>query len=536
MLVLGVAFFLYGRGGNKSALLRLAKVERGPLVSTISSTGTLSAVVTVQVGSQVSGQIKALLADYNSEVKEGQVIARIDPETFETRVRQAEAELAVSRSNVAIQRASVQRAKTELENARAAHAAGTAQVVKAKAALADTQRTFERREALIRKNAISVSQMDEATAARDQASAQLNAAEAQERAEASLIESRAAALQMAEAQVNHALEQVRQRQASLDQTRVDLEHTIIRSPVDGVVIERSVDVGQTVAASLQAPKLFTIAQDLRKMQVETNVDEADIGRVRVGQNATFTVDAFPGREFTGQVQQIRKAPQTIQNVVTYTVIVSAENPELALLPGMTANVRIMVDERPSVLKVPNPALRFRPDGDAGAGAAGASSAPAPPGGQGQAGKSSPEDLVKRMAGALNLSQDQQTQLKEIFSAARERVVALRQQGGSPEDVRAETQKVREQSRSSALALLTREQAERYKALLSAREGGAAGRGRVYVLGPDNKPRPVDVVTGITDGAFTEIIRGGLAAGDLVILGKGQAPARRSPSGFGRFGL
>jgi HlyD family secretion protein len=306
--------------------------------------------------------------------------------------------------------------------------------------------------------------------------------------------------------------------------------------VDGVVIERSVDMGQTVAASLQAPRLFTIAQDLRKMQVETNVDEADIGRVQVGQNTAFTVDAFPGREFTGQVQQIRKAPQTIQNVVTYTVIVSAENPDLALLPGMTANVRILVDERPSVLKVPNAALRFRPDGDPGAGTGGSSSTPPPTGGQGQSGRSSPEELARRLTEALKLSQDQQAQLKEIFSVARERVITLRQKGASPEDVRAETQKVREQSRSSVLAILTREQADRYRALVAAREGGAASRGRVYVMGPDNKPRPVDLVTGITDGAFTEIIRGALEAGDQVILGKGETPARRLSGGFGRFGL
>ncbi|RJR38713.1 MAG: HlyD family secretion protein [Desulfobacteraceae bacterium] len=528
--VLGVILYLSVSSRTKPSQFRLARVERGPIVSTVSSTGTLSAVITVQVGSQVSGQIKALFVDFNSEVKEGQLIARIDSEPFETRVRQAEAELAVSKSNVAIQRASVERARTDLENARASCAAAKAQVEKAKAVLSEAKRNFDRREALIRQNAISKSQMDEATALHDQAIAQLDSAQAQERADASLIDSKAAALRMAQAQVEYAIDQVRQREAARDQASIDLDHTFIRSPVDGVVIERSVDLGQTVAASLQAPKLFTIAQDLREMQVQTNVDEADIGSVQPGQRSTFTVDAFSGREFKGQVEQIRKAPQTIQNVVTYTVIVSAENRDLKLLPGMTANVRILVNERPSALRVLNAALRYRPEGDAGT-----ESIPSPPpspseGEPGSGGRASPEELTKRLSEELKLSEDQQARVKEIFSGIRDRIAVFRREGASLEDLRAEIRKSREQVRPLVLAVLTPEQAERYRALVAAREGGAAAKGRVYVMQADGKPRVVELVTGITDGSFTEVIRGSLEVGDQVITGRADTPNKRTGSG------
>ena len=342
-----VAAMVYYSGDDESeqSEFSFAKVDRGSIVRLVSSTGTLNALVTVQVGSQVSGQIKELLADFNSEVQQDQVIARIDPVNFEARVRQFEAELAVSRANVAIQSSAVERARAELQNARSAAAAASAQTEKARVALSDARRNRDRKEALRKKSIISESQFDEAVAAYDQAVAQVRAAEAEEKAKYSLIRSREAALKMAKAQVEHAQAQVKQKEAALHQSKVDLEHTVIRSPVDGVVIGRSVDIGQTVAASLQAPTLFTIAQDLREMQVDTSVDEADIGCIQVGQGTTFTVDAFPGREFKGQIIQIRKQPKTVQNVVTYTVVVSVDNSGLLLLPGMTANVQIAVDER-----------------------------------------------------------------------------------------------------------------------------------------------------------------------------------------------
>jgi HlyD family secretion protein len=345
ILIAAILAYTYANRNGNRPTYRLARLEQGPIISTVSSTGTLTPVTTVQVGSQVSGQIKELSADFNSEVHEGQVIARIDPENFEARVRQADAELAVARANVAIQRADVERTRAELENAYAALAAAKAQTEKARVVLVHAKRDLDRKRALHQQAIISKSQIDDAVAAHDQEHAQFSAAEAQEQAQTSIVLSRKAQLKMSQAQVEHALAQVKQREAALHNSKIDLEHTVIRSPLDGVVIQRNVDIGQTVAASLQAPTLFTIAQDLRNMQVDTNVDEADIGRIQVGQRVTFTVDAFPGREFIGQVEQIRKASQTIQNVVTYTVVVSAENQDQHLLPGMTANVKLVIDER-----------------------------------------------------------------------------------------------------------------------------------------------------------------------------------------------
>jgi len=320
LLVLGSGFVAWKWLGPvaDAAPYKLAKVERGALTAAVSATGTLNPVVSVQVGSQVSGQIKEILVDFNSTVTQGQLIARIDPETFQHRVRQAEADLDAARSAVNVQRA---------------------QQLQAKVNLMEAERDFERKKTLVEKNFIS-------SAERDKAQTTLDAARAQ--------------AQVAEAQAKNSEALVRQREAQLAQAKVDLDRTAIRSPVDGIVVKRSVDTGQTVAASLQAPELFIIAKNLTDMQVETSIDEADVGRVRLGQKATFTVDAFPGRSFEGEVMQVRKAAQVVSNVVTYTVIVSAANPNLNLLPGMTANVRIVTAQKDSVLKVPNAALRFKP--------------------------------------------------------------------------------------------------------------------------------------------------------------------------------
>lgn len=521
--------YLYVGSDGKTPTFRLARVESGPIVSTVSSTGTLSAVITVQVGSQVSGQIKELSANFNSDVREGQIIARIDPENFEARVRQADAELAVARANVAIQRAAVERARAELENVRAALAAAKAQTEKAGVAVANTKRDLDRKQALYKRAVISESHIDEAMAAYDQAQAQFNSAEAQQQAQASLVDSRKAQLKMALAQVQHALAQVKQREAALHNSKVDLEHTVIRSPLDGVVIKRSVDIGQTVAASLQAPTLFTIAQDLRKMQVDTNVDEADIGRIQVGQMATFTVDAFPGRQFTGHVEQIRKAPQTIQNVVTYTVVVSAWNQDQHLLSGMTANVQIVIDERPEVLKVTNAALRFRPSSVGTGPVAGL-------GGAEQRGHGRQAERLKLLIESLKLNNDQQAQVRAIFAEQRERIMTLRQQGAEPDEIRAEVQRMREETHSLISEILTSEQHKKFRRMLIAREANQVTRGRVWVVGDDGKPRSVDIIAGISDGSFTEIIRGDLKVGQLVIVGTRQPPRRSSGIGLRRFGF
>jgi HlyD family secretion protein len=530
--IAAILAFIYADRNGKRPTYRLARAERGPIISTVSSTGTLTPVTTVQVGSQVSGQIKKLYADFNSEVHEGLVIARIDPENFEARVRQADAELAVALANVAIQRAAMERAQAELENAYAALAAAKAQTEKARVILIHAKRDLDRKRALHRQAIISKSQIDDADAAHDQAQAQFSAAEAQEQAQASIVISHKAQVKMAQAQIEHSLAQVKQREAALHNCKVDLEHTVIRSPLDGVVIQRTVDIGQTVAASLQAPTLFTIAQDLRKMQVDTNVDEADIGRILVGQRVSFTVDAFPGREFTGQVEQIRKAPHTIQNVVTYTVVVSAENQEGKLLPGMTANVQVVIDERRDVLKVPNAALRFRPlsaETEKVEGIRSVDGGAADSGAREQQG-----ERLERFIKTLGLNEDQQSQVRAIFAEQRERIMSLRSQGATSEDIRTELKRMLEASTRTISAILNPDQREKFKRITASR--AASSRGRVWVLDKDGTPAPVDLITGISDGSFTEIIRGNLDAENEVIIGASGQTRKTLGSRMRVFGL
>lgn len=286
---------------------KTTKVERGTVVAAISATGTVNAVTTVQVGSQVSGTIQKLLVDYNSRVKNGQVIAEIDPALFLAQVEQA-------RGNALNAQANLQ---------------------KARVTLADAKRTLERNRPLVTQGIIAQSDFDASQTAYDAALAGIGIAEAG----------------------------ITQTRGALRQAETNLKNSVIRSPVDGIVISRSVDVGQTVAASFQTPTLFTIAQDLTKMQIETSVDEADISRARLGQPASFTVDAYPDRRFSGTVSQIRSAPVTVQNVVTYVVVITVDNRDLLLKPGMTANVSIETGRREGVLKVPAAALRFKPYSD-----------------------------------------------------------------------------------------------------------------------------------------------------------------------------
>ena len=300
-LALG-GFYLLKNKGN-GVQFKTAKVSRGDLRATVTATGTVSAVTTVLVGTQVSGTVKQIFVDYNSPVKKGQLLAQIDPALSDAKVSQARANLQAAAANVE----------------------------KAQAALQDADRTLERNRTLFARNFIARSDLDTADANRLSALAQLNVAKAQ----------------------------VEQQKAALNQEETTLSYTRILSPVDGTVISRNVDIGQTVAASFQTPTLFSIAQDLTRMQIDTNVDEADIGKIRVGQSVQFTVDAYPDSTFPGGVSEIRNAPTTIQNVVTYDVVVKVANPELKLKPGMTANVSIITALEKGVLKVPNAALRFK---------------------------------------------------------------------------------------------------------------------------------------------------------------------------------
>jgi HlyD family secretion protein len=519
---------------------RMARVERGPLTAAVSASGNLAAVTTVQVGSQVSGQIRDLFVDFNSPVKKGQVIARIDPATFEAKVNQAAAEVDSAQASVLNQQAQVERARADVENARAAQLEARAQTARAEVALADARRDLERKDELFRRQLIARSERDTSQAAHDSAIAQLDAARAKEQALAAGVGSAQAQLRVAEAQLQASRAQVKQKQAAVQQARVDLEHTTIRAPVNGVVVSRQVDVGQTVAASLQAPTLFTIAQDLTKMQVETSVDEADIGRIKLDDTATFTVDAFPGETFRGRVTQIRKAAQVVQNVVTYTVVVAVENPGGRLLPGMTANVRLVVAEKPSVLKVPNAALRFRPPGAEGEPGAAATPAQARGGADtGGAPRTSPEQIRERLVKALGLSEEQQRKLDPILVETRQEMMAVRGEPLPEGERQARIQKVREASRARIRAILTPEQQRRYDEIAPpAPDRRATSQpGRAWVLGPDGKPKAVSLMLGISDGTATEIVRGELIEGQDVLVGQaGQQAPRPSGSGAPRLRL
>jgi HlyD family secretion protein len=290
--------------GKPAVQWETATVDRGRIVARVTATGTLSALVTVQVGSQVSGRIQQLFADFNSPVKKGQLIAKIDPQLFQASLEQARANFAAAEGTLA--KAKVQAAQAEID--------------------------FKRQSNLVERKLVAQADYDTARSN----------------------------LEAAKAQVAVNLGNLQQAKAALNQAKVNLAYTNIVSPTDGVVISRSVDVGQTVAASLSAPTIFVIAEDLRKMQVDTSVAEADVGKLTAGMEATFVVDAFPGERFKGKVRQIRNAAQTVQNVVTYDAVIDVDNGELKLRPGMTANVNFVFANRDNVLRVPNAALRFRP--------------------------------------------------------------------------------------------------------------------------------------------------------------------------------
>jgi len=329
--------------GNTKLDYRTATITRGNLQANVAASGAVSPVAQVSVGTQVSGQIRDVLVDFNSEVKAGQLIAQIDPETFEYRVRSAQADVDAARAAVLTAQANTLAVQT--------------QVSRAQVDLDEARRDLERKQSLADKQFIAVSEADKARALVNTSQEALKSVQAQ--------------VGVAQAQVKTAQANVAQRDAALAQARIDLARTRITSPVNGIVIKRTIERGQTVASSLQSPELFVIAKNLSDMQVEAAIDESDVGRLQPGQKASFTVDAFPGQTFEGRIRQVRKAATNVANVVTYVAIVGFSNEGGKLLPGMTANVRVVTDQRDKVLKVPNAALRMRIEGvDAPAGARG----------------------------------------------------------------------------------------------------------------------------------------------------------------------
>ncbi|RZA20127.1 MAG: efflux RND transporter periplasmic adaptor subunit, partial [Lysobacteraceae bacterium] len=386
--LLGLGGYLWSKdksGGGEGAY-RTESVQRGDIRVAISATGTLSAISTVTVGSQISGQVTDILVDFNSLVKKGDVLAKIDPSTY---------------------RAQIEQGSAQIESARA-------QLRQAQASLRNANLDYQRKNELAQQKLIARSDLDQARAALEQAQAQVNSAQAQ----------------------------IRQQTASTQTTRVNLERTVIRSPVDGVVLTRKIEPGQTVAASLSAPELFTIAEDLAKMKIELAVDESDIGQVKVGQSVSFGADAFPDRQFKGVVDQVRLSATTSNNVVTYPVVVTVDNSDGTLLPGLTVNAEIEVSKRANVLTLANAALRFKP-------AEGSPLAALQPAGQGQGqgaaqggqrGNAGMVEDLQAVAAGLKLSAAQQaafdSSLEEMQKRQAERMAQMQggqggpQQGGS----------------------------------------------------------------------------------------------------------
>ena len=448
----GGAWWWAQRSTAPEVQYRTGKIERGNLQATVSASGAVNPVTQVSVGTQVSGQIKDLLVDFNSEVKAGQLIAVIDPETFEYRVRSAQADLdaaaaavLTAQANASASRAAVSRAGVESQEA---------------------QRDLDRKQSLVEKQFIAQSEADKARALVNTAGETFKQMQAQSA--------------VTDAQIKSAQANVAQREAALAQARVDLARTRITSPVSGIVIKRTIEKGQTVAASLQAPELFVIAKNLRDMQVDASIDESDVGRIKSGQKATFTVDAFPGQTFEGEVRQVRKAAQTVASVVTYVAVVGFSNLGDRLLPGMTANVRVITDTRENVLKVPNAALRVRLAGvEPAKPSAPGASAPAAPasrtsvgwlghwGGLGHAMAQAGGGMAaqrEKLVTELKLSAEQQQKLDAISAELRPRFMALRE---LPEAQRAaERESIMTGMRASISAMLTPGQRSTYQQMLA----------------------------------------------------------------------
>ena len=487
--------------------LRLAEADRGSISAVVSATGTVNPVTSVIVGSQLSGQIREIAADFNTRVTAGQMLARLDTQTLEATRAAAAADLLSARAAIAVSQAQAERAVADANQSRAALSAARAAVQQAEAQLRDAEFERARTEELRRSGVGAVRDATRAGFTADGARANLAAERAQaDQAEATLASAEAAA-RTARAQVDATTAQAEQKAAVMRQVEVSLGFSVIRSPIDGVVIARSIDLGQTVAASLQSPTLFTIAANLNEMEVWATVDEADIGRIQPGQGVTFTVAAHPQATLRGTVKEIRLSPTTVSNVVTYTVVVSAGNAEGRMLPGMTATLRILTDERRDVLRVPNAALRWRPPG-----APGAAATPANP-------------MEAALRDMEDLTPSQRQEVEAAVRELRERMAAL---PADAEARRQQGQAARQRMQSRLNAVLTPEQRARLSATRGAGRGAA---GTVYIAEGDGPPRAVTLRTGLTDGTVTEVLSGPLEAGAQLVVGTERtgAPPRAAPA-------
>lgn len=545
----GLAAILYfvtvWGGAPAEGAYRLAKVDRGEVIATVSATGAINPTTTVIVGSQLSGQVVEILADYNSEVEAEQVVARLNSDQIRAKLDAARADLAQMRASKLVQEGMIEKVKADTDKAHAAQMDSEAQVARNEALLGDTEKIFQRQTELRTRGFASEQAFDTARSARDAQTAALNSARAQVNSAKAAIAGLAADLQVAKANVTAVTAQIAQREAAVRQIEVDLRNTDIKSPVKGVVVQRNVELGATVAASLQAPTLFLIADDLHRMEIAASIDETDVGRIKSGQRVTFTVTAYPGRTFEGVVKQVRLGSTTVQNVVIYTTIVSIENPRLELLPGMTANLRIETDRRDNVVRIPNAALRWRPP----AIVPDAVPAPAPEapqagqaqrrsGGGASGGATRVTEFVEAVKTELNLDA---AQTKEIDAA----IDAMRKSFGGNAGGDADQAGRRERGRAARTdleeritAVLNTEQRTKFdeikKRLIESGSTRGSQVGRVFVTGKDGKPLGVTVRIGATDGGMTEIVSG-LEDGREVIIGgnpRADAAAARGP----RFGF
>jgi len=463
-----VWFFAFRESASSSGgfTIESEPVESRDISRIVASSGAIAPLITVEVGSQLSGQVLELNSDFNDTVSTGDILARIDPQTFENRVQEAEASLEVASAQVAVSQANLERARVDLNVA---------------------ERTFNRAEELLGRGTFSESQYD---------SAESGLAAAQ------------AGLLIAQANLRNSRASQQQRQANLNSARVDLERTFIRSPIDGVVIDRQIDEGQTVAASFNAPVLFLIAQDLSRIQIEAEIDEADIGQIQDGQPVSFDVDAYPGRTFAGEVVQVRLAATDAQNVVTYTVVIEANNPDQRLLPGMTANVSITTGEVEGALAAPNAALRFTPRGNAESLVIASEAQSQRRGG----GNNMASAMMDRLSEELELTDEQRADAER---AMREAFQNMRAQFSAPGGARPNP---RAMMRRALSDILTREQMARYDALAEerSRQRSDVRRGTLWVETEDGRLQQRQVGLGLSDGQYTQIVGQGLQEGDQIV--------------------
>jgi HlyD family secretion protein len=540
---LAVILYLVGEWGGAPAegSYRLAKADRGEVLATVSATGAINPVTTVIVGSQLSGQVVEILADYNSEVKADQVVARLNSDQIRAKLDAARADLEQMRANRLVQQGMIEKVKADTERAHAAQSDSEAQVMRNEALLGDSEKIFQRQSELRTRGYAAEQTFDTARTTRDAQAAALRSARAQVSSAKAAIAGLAADLQVANANLAAVTAQIAQREAAVRQIEVDLRNTEIKSPVNGVVVQRNVELGATVAASLQAPTLFLIADDLHRMEIAANIDETDVGRIKPGQRVTFTVTAYPGRTFEGSVKQVRLGSQTVQNVVIYTTIVSIENPRLELLPGMTASLRIETDRRENVVRIPNAALRWRPPSivPEAAPASVPDSTPANAPSRAGGGAMRMTEFVEAIKTELNLDSGQTKEVDAAIANMRKSFAGNGNGNGEQAGRRERGRAARQDLEERIVALLNAEQRTKFDAIKKRlMESGAGGRtqvARVFVTGRDGKPQGVTVRVGATDGGLTEIVSG-LDAGRDVIIGGGPRTDAATPTRGPRFGF